>query len=111
MEGWRVSRSEDCGEVSRFGELVEDPSTHELYGLSMRWKTEVGDAPVGFSDADFVDWLWRREKAQPPGQLISLRHRSTFPAFSELPGEYDVDLNYYQSTGRPDATGVFWARL
>ena len=32
---------------------------------------------------------------------MSLRPRSTFPAFSKLPGEYDVDLDYYQSVGRP----------
>ena len=101
VEGWRVSRGEDCWEVSRFGEMVEDPSTHKLYGLLMRLKTEASDAPVDFGDADFEDWLWRREKAQRPGQKMSLRHRTTFPAFSELPGEYDVDLDFYQSTGKP----------
>lgn len=101
VEGWRVSCGGNCVEVSRFGELKKDPSTHELYGVSMRWKTRVGDAPVGSSDANFEDWLWRREKAQRSGQRMSLRPRSTFPASSKLPGEYDVDLDYYQSIGRP----------
>lgn len=36
VEGWRVSCGGDCVEVSRFGELKKDPSTHELYGVSMR---------------------------------------------------------------------------
>ncbi|KAK3368021.1 hypothetical protein B0H63DRAFT_515714 [Podospora didyma] len=83
-----------------------NPASLSLYGMSSKWKTTLDEIPKALSPADFEDWLWKREKPraqeqQPsslPGKLASLRNRDIFPAFADLPGEHEIDLNFYDST-------------
>jgi hypothetical protein len=96
--GWTVLEGEDGPRVLQFRPLSQDPSKHELYGSSMKWKSAVGDIPQGLSSQDFDSWLWRREKPQPPGQPADLRNRSTFPSFIDLPHEKNIDLSFYASS-------------
>jgi hypothetical protein len=52
----------DSTEVVEYGALAQDPSKHELYGISMKWRTTVDEVPCGLEPGDFEDWLWKREK-------------------------------------------------
>ena len=98
VSGWRTAYGGDSMEVIEHGTLARDPSTLELYGLSMKWRTTVHEAPRGLESSDFEDWLWRREKPKQPGQLADLRSHATFPGFIDLPDENDVDLDFYESS-------------
>jgi len=96
--GWIVLVGEDNSNVLQYRHLLQDPSKHELYGISKKWKTAVGDTPQGLDPKAFDDWLWRREKAQRPGQLADFRNRMTFPGFDDLPDENDVSPEFYTSS-------------
>jgi len=67
--GWRTAVGGDSTEVIKHGALVQDPSKHELYGISMKWRTTVDEVPRELEPGDFEDWLWKREKPRHPGQL------------------------------------------
>lgn len=99
VAGWRTALGADSVEVIEHGTLVRNPSKHELYGLSMKWRTTVDEAPRGLDPSDFEDWLWKREKPVRPGQLANLRSHATFPGFVDLPDENHVDLDFYESSG------------
>jgi SET domain len=113
--GWRTAGGSDRAEVIEYGALAQDPSKHELYGISMKWRTTVDEVPCGLEPGDFEDWLWKREKPQRPGQLVDLRNRATFPGFIDLPGENVVDLDFYESsdmvTYRPRRHWCFLAEI
>ena len=49
-------------EVIECGTLVRDPSKHKLYGISMKWRTTVCEAPRGLESSDFEDWLWKDDQ-------------------------------------------------
>ncbi|KAH8158238.1 hypothetical protein CIB48_g10003 [Xylaria polymorpha] len=103
---WKTTVGNDSTQAIEQGAIAKDPSKHEFYGLSMNWKTKVSEAPQGLNQRDFEDWLWRREKPMVPGQLADLRNSTTFPGFASVPGENDIDLDYYESK----ETGVFAPR-
>ena len=96
VSAWRTALGSDSTEVIEHGALARDPSKHKLYGISMKWKTTVDEAPHGLEPSDFEDWLWKREKPKHPGPLADLRSRATFPGFIDLPDENDVDLDFYE---------------
>lgn len=58
----------------------------------------MDDIPQGFDPKEFDDWLWRRQKPLPPGRPADLRNTMTFPGFTDLPNENDVDLEFYTSS-------------
>ena len=97
VSGWRTSQGSDSTEVIEYGPLARDPSKHQLYGMSMKWKTTVDEAPRHLEPSDFEDWLWKREKPKRPGQLADLRSSTIFPSFIELPSDNDFDLDFYDS--------------
>ncbi|KAK6591858.1 set domain-containing protein 5 [Botrytis cinerea] len=101
VSGWTILEGDDSSNVLQHRALLQDPSKHELYGMSMRWRTTVSNVPQGLDLDEFEDWLWRREKPKQPGQLVSFRNRAIFPSFNDLPHENYVDLEFYacQSTG------------
>lgn len=49
--------SEDAAEARVF---VERPSSHRLYGTTMKWKQGVGKVPTGLSEEAFERWLWKK---------------------------------------------------
>jgi hypothetical protein len=66
------------------------PSKHKLYGISMKWRTTVDEAPRGLEPSDFEDWLWKREKPKHPGQLADFRSRATSEAPDLTPVQSDA---------------------
>jgi hypothetical protein len=51
---------EDSPEVIRLKGFAERPSSHRLYGMSMKWKQDVAKVPRHLGEGDFDDWLWRK---------------------------------------------------
>jgi hypothetical protein len=113
--GWTVLEGDDSSNVLSYKALSQDPSKHELYGKSMRWKTAVDDIPHRLDSKEFEDWLWRREKRKQPGQPVDFRNRVTFPGFEDLPRENHIDLEFYASpdelTYRPRRHWLFLAEI
>lgn len=96
-----IVEGDDSPEVHRTRDLARDPTRHPSYGCSSRWQTSTSDIPSSLSAEDFETWLWKEEKEKAPQeqpQHTDLRDEATFPPFDELPGENDVDLEFYEST-------------
>ncbi|KAM0553375.1 hypothetical protein ACHAPJ_007389 [Fusarium lateritium] len=89
---------EDSPDVQKTKQLIGDPSQHICFGFSTKWASAIEDIPQNLDDNDFENWLWR---AQRPNdlELADLRNQADFPAFSDLPSENDLSLNFYQTTG------------
>jgi hypothetical protein len=95
---WRIALGGDSIQAIEHGTLARDPSKYKLYGVSMKWRTKVDEAPRELELRDFEDWLWKREKPKHSGQLADLRSHATFPGFIGLPDENDVDPDFYESS-------------
>ena len=95
---WKTTLGGDSTQAIKDGDLAQNPSKYELYGVSMKWKTKVDEAPQGLEPTEFEDWLWRREKPKAPGQLANLRSCATFPGFINLPYENHIDPEFYKSS-------------
>ena len=112
---WKTTLGGDSTQAIKHGALAQDPSKYELYGVSMKWKTKVDEAPQGLEPSDFEDWLWKREKPKHPGQLADLRSRTAFPRFIDLPDENDADPEYYKrstiGTYRPRRNWCFLGEI
>jgi hypothetical protein len=112
---WKTTLGGDSTEAIKHGDLAQDPSKYELCGISMKWKTKVGEAPQGLELSDFEDWLWRRQKPKQPGQPVDFRNRATFPGFNGLPYENHIDPEFYASvdelTHRPRRHWLFLAEI
>ena len=112
---WKTTVGGDSTEAIKHGALAHDPSKYELYGISIKWKTKVDEAPKGLEPGDFEDWLWRREKPKRPGQPVDFRNRATFPGFNDLPHENHIDPEFYASvdefTYRPRRHWLFLAEI
>ena len=115
VEGWIILDGDDSSNVLQYRDLTQDPSKHELYGMSMKWKTAVDDIPLGLAPEDLDDWLWRREKPRRPGQPADLRNRATFPGFDDLPDDNDINPEFYTSSDgfmyRPRRHWLFLAEI
>lgn len=98
VSAWCNTLGEDSTEVIQYKKIAQNPSKHDLYGMSTKWKTTVQETPHGLKPSDFDDWLWRREKLKPQGQLADLRSRTEFPAFIDLPVTNRFDLDFYESS-------------
>ncbi len=112
---WKTTLGGDSAEAIKYGALAQDPSKYELCGISMKWKTEVDQAPQGLKPSDFEDWLWRREKPKQPGQPADFRNRTSFPGFNDLPHENHNDPEFYATvngiTYRPRRHWLFLAEI
>lgn len=115
VRGWTNLEGDDSSHVLQFKPLSLDPSKHDLYGMSKKWKTAMDDIPQGLNPDEFEDWLWRRDKPKRPGQQADLRNRATFPSFAGLPGENFADPEFFEksdgSTYRPRRHWLFLAEI
>jgi hypothetical protein len=50
----------DSPDVIHYRKLVQDPTTHDYYGMSMKWKTTLDEIPQELGSKKFEDWLWKR---------------------------------------------------
>jgi hypothetical protein len=99
VEGWRIAYGSDSDEVIEYTALAKDPSKLPLYGISMKWKTSVNEAPMLCDSNDFEGWLWRRPQAKKSdqlGQLTDLRNRNIFPEFAALPRSSKMGIGIHQ---------------
>jgi len=96
--GWIILKGEDSSSVLQARALSQDPSKHELAGISMKWKSAVDDVPQGLDSKELDDWLWRREKPKRPGQPVDFRDRATFPGFVDLPHDNGGGPEFYTSS-------------
>ena len=64
--GWIVLEGDDSSKVLQYRALILDPSKHEPYGMSVKWKTTVDDIPLGLDSKEFDHWPWKREKPKRP---------------------------------------------
>ena len=107
VSAWRTSSGDDSPTVITHEFLTQNPTKHQLYGISMKWKTTVDDVPRGLGPEIFEDWLWRREKPQQrTGLVVDLRNRTTFPGFDDLPGEDVIDMDDHESSNM----GAYYSR-
>ncbi|KAH7091539.1 hypothetical protein FB567DRAFT_558400 [Paraphoma chrysanthemicola] len=58
----RVLEGDDSPETKRVKEFMERPSSHRLYGTTMKWRQGVDKIPKDKSAEEFESWLWRRSK-------------------------------------------------
>ncbi|KAI9763487.1 MAG: hypothetical protein M1840_000501 [Geoglossum simile] len=104
-----VLGGDDSPSTLQYRALSRDPSEHELYGMSMKWKTAVDEVPQGLDPKEFEDWLWRGRSQN------GLDSRTTFPGFIDLPDENDVSSGFYASSGesnyRPRRHWLFLAEI
>lgn len=111
VQGWRISGGSDCQNVIEFESLPQKPSQLPLYGISMQWKTTVDEVLSALEPTEFENWLWKREKSPPSGARADLRNCVIFPAFSGLPDEGGVDLDFYTGPGSPCQHWCFLAEI
>ncbi|KAK3903629.1 hypothetical protein C8A05DRAFT_43156 [Staphylotrichum tortipilum] len=89
---------------------------------AVREYREIGDVPSGLSAEEFSAWLWRETDPAPTqtspqaaDQYADFRNDAMFPCFDELPGENDLDLDFYESTNgvsyRPSMHWCFIAEI
>jgi hypothetical protein len=53
---------ENNPETKRIQKLMDDPTRHASFGLSMKWKCLKDHVPRGLGSDDFEKWLWRHGK-------------------------------------------------
>lgn len=111
VRGWRISTGSDSQNVIQYGALARKPSQIPGYGMSMQWKTGVNEVPNALESREFEDWLWKREQSPRLGARVDLRNRTIFPAFSSLPDEGGVDLDFYKGPGEPSQHWCFLAEI
>lgn len=97
MSSRKVLEGDDSPDVERLQRLYHNPSQHRSYGISNKWKSSIGDFPKELAADELELWLWRQQKPCDL-QFADLRCEPTFPAFENLPGEHDVNFEFYEST-------------
>lgn len=91
-----IIEGHDSPVVKKLQKLSDDPSQHRSHGLTGKWASTTDDIPTDLEDVDFETWLWRVQKPHD-SQILNFRNEAAFPAFEDLPGENDVNLDFYQS--------------
>lgn len=93
---YSTTLGDDSPEVIQYSELVRNPSAHQYYGMSMMWKTTLDEVSQRLRPKELEDWLWMRDNRTAQGQLADLRDRLTFPSFSDLPDERELESKYFK---------------
>lgn len=102
VERWRTMHGSDSESAMKYETIAKDPSTCDLFGTSMKWRTTLDEVPQGLEPSEFGDWLWKRKKEksfipQQPGQLVDMRNHDIFPGFTDLPDENDFNHDFYET--------------
>ncbi|KAI0407245.1 hypothetical protein F4802DRAFT_605728 [Xylaria palmicola] len=113
LSGWEAIEGKDSPTVNEYRHLLDNPSSHQLHGMSSDWASGVHQVPRGLAPDEFEDWLWRRDKSRGEGQYADLRHRTFFPALDELPEDRELDLDFYGGSDgrRPSRHWCFLAEI
>lgn len=93
---YSTTLGDDSPDVIQYSELARNPSAHQYYGMSMVWKTSLDEVPQRLRPKELEDWLWKRDNRIAQGQLADLRDRLTFPSFSDLPDEREMESKYFE---------------
>jgi hypothetical protein len=76
------------------------------YGTSSIWRTEEDDIPKNLDEGEFERWLWRKEPVNVGVDVgidvkvplyANFRSDQAFPSFEQLPGDNDLDLDFFHS--------------
>ncbi|KAL2820984.1 SET domain-containing protein [Aspergillus cavernicola] len=92
-----ILEGDDSPTTIRLSNLIRDPSTHSLYGMSMRWESNMNAVPRTLPEQEFEEWLWQKSATRSETGVANLRDQTYFPAFEGLPDENNIDLDYYDS--------------
>ncbi|KAJ5374871.1 hypothetical protein N7517_006877 [Penicillium concentricum] len=57
-----AAEGENNPETKRIQRLMEDPTRHNSFGLSMKWKSLKDQVPRELGSDEFEKWLWRQGK-------------------------------------------------
>ncbi|KUL81766.1 hypothetical protein ZTR_09241 [Talaromyces verruculosus] len=89
----------DNPETLRLRNLAADPTVHTLYGTSLEWQSMRDGVPQSASDQELEEWLWRMPKRNfhKHLEITDLRADANFPAFEDLPGDSDINMEFYSS--------------
>ncbi|KAK6351200.1 hypothetical protein TWF718_004370 [Orbilia javanica] len=55
----RLCEGDGSESTEELWRLIEEPGQHRLFGMSMGWKSEVNDIPLGLDLDGAEKWLWR----------------------------------------------------
>lgn len=101
-----VSEGHESLAIKSLISLIEEPSRHEFYGWSERYKSSVEDTPKSLLDQTaFENWLWHF----PHSQLANLRNVKSFPVFEGLDGlPEDIELASPLGRCRGEDFHDFW---
>ncbi|KAI1114823.1 SET domain-containing protein [Nemania sp. NC0429] len=92
---WESTQGADSASVLEYRHLLDDPSKHQLHGITKKWATTIDQAPQGLSPDEFEDWLWRRDRPMREGKPADFHHGAYFPVFAELPNDRELDLDFF----------------
>jgi hypothetical protein len=92
-----VMEGKDSRTVQKMEKYAKDPSEHLAYGYSWKWRTTMVDIASGLDKDAYECWLWKEEQVSD-GQYANLRNEVTFPAFENLPGDNDINMEYLGTT-------------
>jgi hypothetical protein len=60
FEARLLGEGEDSPETIRMKSLIRNPTHHQSFGVSKRWKTTKTGVPKGLEEKEFEEWLWKR---------------------------------------------------
>ncbi|KAG6304768.1 hypothetical protein E4U45_001165 [Claviceps purpurea] len=89
----KTTLGSDSPMAIKFADLARDPSSHDMYGRFMCWRTTVDDIPYELEPHDFEEWLWKREESFAPAKALIPSKQSCFSGFDDLPYKEDIGTN------------------
>jgi hypothetical protein len=60
FEARLIVEGEDSPEAIRMRSLIRNPTHHQSFGISKRWRTMKTGVPKGLEEKEFEEWLWKR---------------------------------------------------
>lgn len=60
FEARLICDGEDSPETVKMKSLIHNPSHHQSFGVSKKWRTMKTGVPKGLKEKEFEEWLWKR---------------------------------------------------